>query len=523
MGGIMKILRWIAIAGLSLTLIPLAAQESDATASIPEESKEQDSATIVVQGNEISLSQAINYVIRENLVLRSAKYDVVMSDSDVKKYETMYSPTLNVSGGYTSAKVPNVGLAALSGDEITQVDLDASISKYFNTGTTVSVGLESQYYDANDPGYPPLIEQVPGYYQPNAYVMVQQELLKNAFGRSTQIQHEILKENSLMQKDELINQLSYLVVEALVDYWNVTIKKSAHENAQLAERSTQNVRNIIAGNVRYGLAQNYDINQYNALLAQARAQTTLSKAQEDEAVRKLLRTINMPPETEVEGVTNLIDTLPEMNEEEIVATALQKRVDYRNAKRYRELAELQKKKADYDSLPDLQAIVKLSAQGQDENGFTSLGQIPQVKYPTWYLGFSMSYPLWNKEAIINRRDANYQIKQAELNEERLKAEIRDDVINTIAQVRALHDVLEKTRTARREAEVYYNRIYRRIRQGNMSSVVIKAALDNMIQTRQQELEALVNYNVMLLRLDLAKNEIFERYDVDVEKILAEVK
>jgi hypothetical protein len=49
--------------------------------------------------------------------------------------------------------------------------------------------------------------------------------------------------------------------------------------------------------------------------------------------------------------------------------------------------------------------------------------------------------------------------------------------------------------------------------------VVKNGLDAMIETRQRELEALVQYNVALLQLDLAKNELFDRYKIDVNKYI----
>jgi hypothetical protein len=50
-------------------------------------------------------------------------------------------------------------------------------------------------------------------------------------------------------------------------------------------------------------------------------------------------------------------------------------------------------------------------------------------------------------------------------------------------------------------------------------VNVKFALDSLVQARQGELEALVQYNVALLQFDLARNEIFDRYNVDVEKYI----
>ncbi len=102
----------------------------------------------------------------------------------------------------------------------------------------------------------------------------------------------------------------------------------------------------------------------------------------------------------------------------------------------------------------------------------------------------------------------------------LRLEVRDDVLSKLDRVRMMHQVLLKTRNIRLESEMYYRKILVRFRQGKVSSVAMKNALDAMVQSRQRELEVLVGYNVALLELDLAKNEMFERYNVDIGKYLS---
>ena len=104
-----------------------------------------------------------------------------------------------------------------------------------------------------------------------------------------------------MRRALTINMLSGLVVEALTDYWNVTVQKSSIENAKRELDSTRQVRDIIARNVRYGLHDAYDLNQYNALVAGAETKLARSDQRYRDAVRKLFRTLNVSPDTRVEG------------------------------------------------------------------------------------------------------------------------------------------------------------------------------------------------------------------------------
>ena len=120
---------------------------------------------------------------------------------------------------------------------------------------------------------------------------------------------------------------------------------------------------------------------------------------------------------------------------------------------------------------------------------------------------------------MNLRNAELRRRQAGIDLEKTRLEVRDDVLNSLEQVRLLHSTLGKARTARAESELYYQRLLARFRQGKVTAVNIKLALDTLTQARQGELEALVQYNVALLQFDLARNEIFDRYNVDVEKYI----
>jgi outer membrane protein TolC len=89
------------------------------------------------------------------------------------------------------------------------------------------------------------------------------------------------------QRAYTVNLLSGLVVQALTDYWQVTIQKSALENARLEEKSNRQVRAIVARNVSYGLGETYDLNNYNARVAMSTAKVSMTEQSLKNATRKL--------------------------------------------------------------------------------------------------------------------------------------------------------------------------------------------------------------------------------------------
>ncbi len=515
-----KSLSIMAIAILSFALQPLYGQ----TRALNGRDKTvEKGASITIAGNALTLEQAIDLVLQHNLTLQSAKYDVIMSDSDLEKFKGRYGTTANLEGGYVRQKTPPTGLSAFTGDKQYQYDLAASLSRKFSSGTNITAGVKETFFDANDPAIAGFKEKEPAYHKPSLFISLEQELLRNAFGYGERLQKTMLKSAAEIQRAAIINQLSTLVVSTLVDYWTITIQKSALENARRELESDRQVRDIIAGNVRYGLGELYDLNQYNALVASAEIKVVSTEQAYREAVRKLLRTMNMPADTRVEGVTDLVDTLPELDADAAVKTGYLKRVDYRNAVASVENARRELAYYRNESLPSLTVNLNLNTASQREGFNDAAGDAAAAKYPSWEVRAKLSYPLDDRERETNVRNAELKLRQARIGLDRTKLEVRDEILNALEQVRTRHLALKKARTARAESELYYQRLLVRFRQGKATAVTVRLALDALMQSRQSELESLVTYNVTLLQFDLAKNEIFDRYNVNVEKYIKQVK
>ncbi|MDH5720606.1 MAG: TolC family protein [Spirochaetia bacterium] len=498
-----------------------------ANAALYPVSKEKQ--TITVSGHTLDIKEAIKLVLQNNLNLRAAKYDVIMSDTAPEAYQKKYAPVLEAEAGYQKQKMPASGNTVFSGDTFFQWQISTSISKLFSTGTMVSAGIKENWADSNDEefGDPAMgfyKPEDPALHKPSLFFSIRQELLKNSFGYSEQKMREILENRAEMQKEALLSQLATLVVGALVDYWQVSIQKSALKNARLQLESTKNIRNIITRNSRLGLAEKFDLNQYNSLVSAAESRVFLAEQMHKEALRKLLRTVNLPPETEISGVTNLTYTLPDiLSIENSLEAAYKKRADYKNAEREIQTAKLEQAMHENNALPSVSANFSISTAGQDEDFSSAIGSSLKAEYPAWQASLKMSYPLWDKELKTNSRNAALKLKQSKIRHEQLTVEIRDDVLSKLERVKLQYKVLNKIINVREESEKYYDLLLKKTKQGRFNSIALKNALDSIFNAKQQELEALVQYNVSLLQFDLAKNEIFEKYEINIEELISKVE
>jgi len=135
------------------------------------------------------------------------------------------------------------------------------------------------------------------------------------------------------------------------------------------------------------------------------------------------------------------------------------------------------------------------------------------------VGLEATYPLGNTEADAALGDSRMQYVTEKVNMKQLEKEVRDQVDSAVKECAVLYKVYNNTKESKEYSRRYYRQVLSKFRRGRYSAVQLKLALDDYIKARQQELQSLVNYNVALLRRDLARNVIFENYNVNLDAIL----
>ncbi|EMF84127.1 outer membrane efflux domain protein [Leptospira weilii serovar Topaz str. LT2116] len=101
----------------------------------------------------------------------------------------------------------------------------------------------------------------------------------------------------------------------------------------------------------------------------------------------------------------------------------------------------------------------------------------------------------------------------------MKLSIKEELENRYATILAGKDILEGAKKRREEANKFYRGLSERFRQGRFTAVAVKTALDNVIQSELQVTQAKIQLNIDILRYELAKNHIFEKFGVNVNDII----
>ncbi len=493
-----------------------------------------DEAAIVIGGMKITLSDAIKKAIDNNQDILSGKYDVAMSDTGYEKFQSKYGARLNAGGGVKSTDYPDLMQQSTNYPKNSKsIDVNASISKSFSTGTTITGGFTDTYtrntgmiakIPALDGTSPTGITNYNYTFNANVnnpvlFLSLEQELLKNSFGYNDRNQQKILKNATLMQKDSIIYGLSIVVVGVIVDYWNVIISKTHLDNTTMMLQETKKVRRIISDNVNLGLAEQYEMNYWNSQIASSEA--SLSRAEQNyrDAIRKFLQTVNMPGEITMQEKAILQNRLPEINSDEAIKKAYLKRADYLNAVRNLENAKLQLDIDGNGALPSLKGSLKVSTMDYNQNNGDSVANTYTAKYPSYEARLTMTYPLEDSDQKVSERNSRWKVEQAKHQLDKSSRIVKDDISSKIEKINTNHKLYEKAKEARQQAEIYYSKMLLNLRRGRITAAVVRNSLDGLINSREAELQLLVLFNASLLDFEVSKNELFETYKIDVNKYI----
>ncbi|MFW6365804.1 MAG: TolC family protein [Spirochaetota bacterium] len=477
-----------------------------------------------IDGRNLSMGEMLNLLLKNNYDLRSQRHDYRMADSDSRKYEQKFAPYVTGEVGAGSTTYPD-DLHTSTGEQKDTWDVTTSIRKAFKTGTTVSGGVGTEYSKTTDmplgvspqfdetgniTGMEPVARDMEGY-QPSVYLMVEQQLLKNGFGVNDRKMTELLENSADINRESVKAQMSGAAASLIISFWELALARESRTNAQIKLSETIKVRNIVSENVKLGLAENFDLNYYNALVAGARISREQAQQQLEDKRRNIRTMLALDPTVEIGETVELHTKLPELDRDQILHLAMTRRSDYRIAQLSLKSARQQIAINENEDLPELKGSASVNTFGYHEE-FTDSMAFGGSGYE---IRMTMTHPLSNPEQDTNLRDARLSLEKAKLSLEKTEREIRDDIESRIQNVNTTFEVYRQARAARIQSRVYYQKMQANLRRGRFTAATVKNGLDAYIDSKQNELQALVGYNIALVQLDIATNMIFEKFGIDV--------
>ena len=466
---------------------------------------------------DLDLQGIIREVLSRGPEARKAYIDYSMSDTDRLKFMGQFDTYAYGKGfsQYRQLSKENPAIAT-QGYQVGQTGAEAGLQKSFLSGTTIQAGVSSMHQKLVSPVTGVGMMTMKGY-SSTVSAGLTQELLKNAFGANDWLTEKSLRKSAEMKQRAAKQAVSEAIMGAFVAYWDYIMANETYNTALTAFRHTQEIRDLVVRKSRAGISEKEELYDWEGRALLAKNGLDAAEVGRVNSRLAVLRALDYEPDAELEIRQNLFSGQMQDTFESAYAEALRKRTDLANMKAGVELAEMNLAVAKGNSLPSLKAG---AAMGYNDYGTSGARSSFDTYNRQWGVSLTMSMPLERTydEACVD--EAKKTLARNRILLRQLECGIRDEIRVRIEKSAAAYRIYRQTSQSSGYARAYYEQVYRRFSQGRYESAQLKLAFDNYIMQKNNELKSLIDYNVALLELDIAKNSVFEKYSVDIDGAIA---
>ncbi|MHC4939990.1 MAG: TolC family protein [Planctomycetota bacterium] len=462
----------------------------------------------------LSIEQVTMLALQNNRDLAVRQLDPVIAGAFEVIERGVFDPEVYADleyGEETSSEVSR------STGERFDVDGDDAVSgvgvrQKLPTGTDVDVGLTTDRAASN---------RAPTQEEVRVGLTVTQALLRGlgpAVNLARVRQAELGAEAS---EFELTGFAQAVVAETQIAYWNFVL---AQQEIAIFEQSLQ-----VAIRQREELQQRIDVGVVSEdQMAIARTEVAIreqalinARARLEERRLRLLRQISpdldgrLDRSVEATSEPMVADSKPVTNVEERLELALKVRPDLQEARLRQEQSRLETVVTRNGVLPRLDLFVTLGKSGYADSLVDAFKDLDGDGYDA-RVGLSLSAYLNNRSARGRDVAARANWLRAADAVENLAQLVRLDVRLALVELERTRQQIDASRTTRELQEQTVAAELQRFDAGASTGLLVAQAQRDLLQAQINEVSAIVNYRIALVRLYLAEGSLLPRHGVDLE-------
>ncbi len=446
-------------------------------------------------GESLPLKEAVQQALANNLNLTLLRQDVTAAQGAILSEKGRFDALLAAGASRQSRELTPLAAGGAKQEDTGLWEL--KLTKPFSTGTVVSLGWNNNFYDSDIGGL--LFNPS---YQTGFSLEIRQPLLKG-FGREVQN----LGLTAARKKAEALtfkvnSQAANLAANVKRAYWSLVF---AWQDIGVRKLSLTLAKKLLAeteAKIKAGkLAQ---VERYQPQSEVARREERLISAEraigtaEDELKLLLnneqwLTTFKPTDRPTTKAVT--------LNSQKILTNALQNRPDIKAADLSVQIAELEKRRAKDNSLPDLSLQGKIGSSSS--NGTYGNAVDDSISDPdnSWQIGITFSMPIANSVARGYSRQAEARYNMAKTSAKLLRQQVRKTVRATIRDIKLAVKSLEATRKTSLATKKRLEAEQAKFQSGRATTLDVLIAQDAYSRALSQENFTAVSYANSLAELD----------------------
>lgn len=457
----------------------------------------------------LSLKEAIRLGVERNLDVRAELYNPAQFEADVNRNRAIYDPLLTLQTGYSDSTVPPATIGGPTSQTSSygrMFQANGSLSQLFWSGGTATANFNNTFNSTN------LFGTLGNYWQSSLGLTITQPLLKN-FGREdTELTITVSRLSKYASLEHLNTRLLATVAQVSTEYFRLyglrEQLKVAQTSLELARRILGDTRAQVAAGV---LPAMEIINAEFGVYSREKELIDAERVVSDEVdVLRLLLQIKEKGDI-ITSDAPRHDPF-EVNEDEALKRAMG-RPDIREQHRNLEVAELQTRVFNNRTKPDLSLSASGSLAGFDHTYPRNLDTLAAADNPAWSVGLTFTYPLGNNAAENDYRKSRLKTEQTAVQIRSLEESAANDVKSAIRAIASSYKQIAVADRGRAYAE---ERLKAYLRKKDVGLATNKDVLDvenDLVAARNNQIQAVVNYDNAITRLWQVTGELLEREGV----------
>jgi outer membrane protein TolC len=468
---------------------------------------------------ELSLEDAVRLALQNNLDVERARFSPQIARTEIEKARAAFDPIIGLEASISQTKVlpenqtinfdPETGVQELTiirpfskRGELTPNLKQKIITgggyelRFVNTREDVapaSFGISSRI---TDPRYESHIE-----------LTFTQPLLKD-FGIAVNAAPILqARKAAEIAEQQVVQTILDTVFEVQQSYWDLVFRiqdlAAKRESQKLAE-------DFLADNkvrVELGTLAPVELVQARTRVKTRQGDVIVAEAAVEEAEDRLKEVLNIP---ETMGTWRIrirptdsppYEPVSTISIEEKIAMAFKSRPDIIQSQLRIDSLEIRRQVARNQRLPrlDLQGQGRLEAFAG--GGPESLENLQKAEGYAWSIGLQFEYPLGNRFARNELQKRNLELKQALVDQRKLRRTIVRQIRRAIRDVETASKRVEVTRAATVLAQTQLEAEQEKFRLGLSTSFNVLEFQEDLTIARSGETRAVSDYNIALARLD----------------------
>ena len=492
----------------------------------------------------LTLKTVIALTLQHNHDIKVGDWDALIELEKIKVAMLAFDPRLEGSYAYQSIDSPqnaqdyvatggstasptNPAQPSLTEPKIFQQRNKVSklgLTNKFQTGTTVELSSTMRVLDNTlNRRFPPSLFNPE--WETFTGITLTQPLLRDWGIRANTAEIRIAKANAQGTDIEWHALVAQTVAETMKRYYDVVFTLRNMEVQREGVDLAQKLMDDTQKRSNEGVAAANDVMVAESGVSQRREEALAAEMQYIERQNALQMLFKSAGEVIAQGsriqpVDGMSETVPATNREALMATAVERRYEIKQANAVIMAKSAQVDFARNQAKPRIDLVANGGYHGLAGNFGDSYSRAADGQGPEWSIGMQVSIPLGLNNMKAVRRAAEDQRTQAHVQLDKTKLRVALEVDTVLSRLRMDVQRLEATKKSREAAAQSAEGELKRLTEGVSTSYQVLQLQKEFSQARSRELAALADINKDIVDLQLTTGTLLEEQDVVVESTAA---